>query len=50
MGITGHLSLIGKLILTFLMIIGRIGVLTFGFTVTENHFDTIVEGNAKVVV
>jgi len=35
-GITGELSVVGKVIITILMFIGRVGVLTFGFALLEH--------------
>ncbi|MEH7303440.1 potassium transporter TrkG, partial [Neobacillus drentensis] len=36
-GLTGHLSPLGKLLITFLMFIGRIGPLTMAFALMSNR-------------
>lgn len=50
-GITGDLSIAGKLIIILLMFIGRVGVLTFGFALLErkeNGDSTIMEDDIAV--
>ncbi|WP_339922314.1 potassium transporter TrkG [uncultured Cyclobacterium sp.] len=39
-GITGELTLVGKLLIIMLMFIGRVGVLTFGFALLKRRFNS----------
>lgn len=39
MGITGDLSIFGKIVVIFLMFIGRLGVLTFGLAISKTYTD-----------
>lgn len=50
MGLTGDLSAIGKLVIISLMIIGRVGVLTFGLAISTTGTDKLVEGDSDLVI
>lgn len=50
MGLTGDLSTPGKLIIILLMMIGRIGVLTFGLAVSTADTSALVDGDNDLVV
>lgn len=50
MGLTGSLSSLGKCIIIILMIIGRIGVLTFGLAVSTIDSGEPVDGDCDLVV
>jgi trk system potassium uptake protein TrkH len=40
MGITGDLTVFGKIVIIFLMFIGRLGVLTFGLAISRTYIDS----------
>ncbi len=50
MGITGTLSWKGKLIIIFLMMIGRVGVMSFGLAITETSFDQVVDEDVELLI
>ena len=50
MGLTGNLTAFGKVIIIVLMMIGRIGVLTFGLAVSTVDSSALVEGDSDLVL
>ena len=50
MGITGSLTMYGKIVIICLMFIGRLGVLTFGLAISKTYIDdgTVIEEDIAI--
>jgi trk system potassium uptake protein TrkH len=50
MGITGNLNDFGKILITLLMFIGRVGPLTLGLSMFHKPIDEIIEKKSDLAV
>ncbi|HSX37897.1 MAG TPA: potassium transporter TrkG [Chlamydiales bacterium] len=50
MGLTSNLTVVGKIFLSLLMLIGRAGVLTFGFAISSQREDTVYAKKAELIL